>query len=343
MELPVELLKEFAKATNDKKNSPNKETTEYGTVATDGTNYYVVLDGSNTRTPVSMAMDAENGDRVIVSIKNHKATVTGNLTSPASFNTSKNYMKLTEEGLVIGQLDENKKPKGMSVLIGEGGFFIRDEQGKTLSYFKPDTIALGVDELARILLCDGNGSIKLDGDVLAIEGERAVGLRSEYSAPGVNYRAESVCRADSENPQVGLQILLNGTAVSSIILSPNGVSLFGPTNSINGSEIVTSKTLMYSGLIKAKGKIKANDAKAISTEVTVPAGYYLVGIREIRSNHYHICHITQFFTNPSTNEVGVTLQNTGGNDLTDVEVTIEWFAMYSRGSETAPEQTIEWT
>ena len=69
--------------TNDRtKESP--ETTVYGNIIKNGDRVYVQLDGSDILTPVSTTTDTQPGDRVVALIKNHTATVTGNMTSPAA-------------------------------------------------------------------------------------------------------------------------------------------------------------------------------------------------------------------------------------------------------------------
>jgi hypothetical protein len=80
--LSSELISQFVKATKDtNKNKP--ETTVYGTIVYDG-KPYVKLDGSDLLTPVSTTADVKDGERVTVMIKNHTATVTGNMSSPAA-------------------------------------------------------------------------------------------------------------------------------------------------------------------------------------------------------------------------------------------------------------------
>lgn len=92
MALSNELISQFAKIVkNDKKQS--SESTVYGTVVTDGNgNKYVKLDGSDQLTPLtdnerpsadSTTASANEGERVSVLIKNHTATVTGNVSSPS--------------------------------------------------------------------------------------------------------------------------------------------------------------------------------------------------------------------------------------------------------------------
>lgn len=92
MALSDELISQFAKVVN-KNNKQSSETTVYGTVVTDGNgNKYVKLDGSDQLTPLSdnerpsadsTTANANNGERVSVLIKDHSATVTGNISSPS--------------------------------------------------------------------------------------------------------------------------------------------------------------------------------------------------------------------------------------------------------------------
>ena len=93
MALSHDLISQFAKIVKeDKKQS--SESTVYGTVVTDGNgNKYVKLDGSDQLTPLSdderpsadsTTTSANEGERVSVLIKNHTATVTGNISSPAA-------------------------------------------------------------------------------------------------------------------------------------------------------------------------------------------------------------------------------------------------------------------
>ena len=92
MGLSHELISQFAKVVKDTKKQ-NSEHTVYGQVVTDGNgNKYVKLDGSDQLTPLTdenrpsvdtATANVKEGDRVSVLIKNHTATVTGNVSSPA--------------------------------------------------------------------------------------------------------------------------------------------------------------------------------------------------------------------------------------------------------------------
>lgn len=83
MPLSNDLLSQFAKATSTKKKT-DTETTVYGTIVEYEGEKYVRLDGSDMLTPFTMTAQAEPGERVSIKIKNHTATVTGNISSPAA-------------------------------------------------------------------------------------------------------------------------------------------------------------------------------------------------------------------------------------------------------------------
>lgn len=82
MELSDMLISQFVKATNDD-SGIRGETTAYGTIVVHDDAQYVVLDGSIYETPVVSTTDVNEGDRVLVRLKNHTAMVTDNLTNPS--------------------------------------------------------------------------------------------------------------------------------------------------------------------------------------------------------------------------------------------------------------------
>lgn len=83
MGLSNELVSQFAKITKDTSKTKS-ESTVYGTTVEYEGSIYVRLDGSELLTPVSTTTDMKPGERVIVLIKNHSATVTGNVSSPSA-------------------------------------------------------------------------------------------------------------------------------------------------------------------------------------------------------------------------------------------------------------------
>lgn len=83
MALSNDLISQFAKVTkNDKKTKT--DTTVYGKIVVHNGQTFTMLDGSNLLTPISTTADVKNGERVLIKIKNHTATVTGNVTSPSA-------------------------------------------------------------------------------------------------------------------------------------------------------------------------------------------------------------------------------------------------------------------
>lgn len=88
MALSSDLISQFVKVTNDKTKTKTEKTV-YGTVRIHNGSTYVQLDGSDLLTPytstaVDLKNDVKDGDRVTIMIKNHSATVTGNISSPAA-------------------------------------------------------------------------------------------------------------------------------------------------------------------------------------------------------------------------------------------------------------------
>lgn len=93
MSLSNELISQFVKAAKEEKKT-DTESTVYGTIVYDGRTY-VQLDGSEILTPVETTADTVPGNRVTVMIKNHTATVTGNLSAPA-INENSEIMQVLE-------------------------------------------------------------------------------------------------------------------------------------------------------------------------------------------------------------------------------------------------------
>lgn len=98
MGLSNELISQFAKITNDNKKSRIDEVTLYGEVIEYEDSICVKFDGSEEITPVTTVVEKDDkgnpvnykygaasvktGDRVSVNLKNHSATITGNLSDP---------------------------------------------------------------------------------------------------------------------------------------------------------------------------------------------------------------------------------------------------------------------
>ena len=83
MSLSNDVISQFAKTVNGK-NKEKTESTVYGTVAIYGGQRYVKMDGSDLLTPCDTTVSVNEGERVTVLVKNHTATINGNLSSPSA-------------------------------------------------------------------------------------------------------------------------------------------------------------------------------------------------------------------------------------------------------------------
>lgn len=76
-----------SKLVNAMKEEPTKNNVTgplYGTIVGSSGSNYVQLDGSSSLTPMVSTVDYKAGERVLVTISNHTATVLGNVSSPAA-------------------------------------------------------------------------------------------------------------------------------------------------------------------------------------------------------------------------------------------------------------------
>lgn len=121
MGLSTELISQFAKITNDQKKSRIDEATLYGEVVQCDDSICVRFDGSEQLTPVTTitekdengnitnfkygAASVKTGDRVSVSLKNHSATITGNLSDPPMGRTE----VVTTEDSILLKVDDKIK------------------------------------------------------------------------------------------------------------------------------------------------------------------------------------------------------------------------------------------
>ena len=118
MGLSNELISQFAKITNDKKTSRIDEVTLYGEVIEYEDSICVKFDGSEEITPVTTVVEKDEdgnvvnykygaasvktGDRVSVNLKNHSATITGNLTDPPPGRAE----VVVDEDSILARVDE---------------------------------------------------------------------------------------------------------------------------------------------------------------------------------------------------------------------------------------------
>lgn len=106
MALSKDLISQFAKVVNNAESKPKTETSAYGTVKKIRDSTYVKIDGSDLLTPVKTeTVDTDDDDRVLVSIKNHSVSITGNSTRPAANTKYVNEQIAQTNLLVVDKVD----------------------------------------------------------------------------------------------------------------------------------------------------------------------------------------------------------------------------------------------
>lgn len=132
MALPSNLLDEFAKVTHDA--APAKENTSfYGTARFEESGDYVIMDGSSLLTPATYATNAVTGDRVFGIIKNHRAIITANITSPSmTLGTLKVNTGLVIEGYLTTNSARTKynDQNNIGLTFSDGGLGAYGGNGK---------------------------------------------------------------------------------------------------------------------------------------------------------------------------------------------------------------------
>lgn len=119
MNLSNDLITQFVKATTKDNRKDRAESTVYGTTVVYDGKTYVKLDGSDLLTPVITTTDVKSDERVTVMIKNHTATITGNISSPAARTDDVKDLgsKITEAEILIADKVSAKELEAESARI----------------------------------------------------------------------------------------------------------------------------------------------------------------------------------------------------------------------------------
>ena len=104
------LIDQLVKVTSNDEHKLT-ESSAYGTIVKYDNKNYVRLDGSDLLTPISATTVLSDGDRVIVTIKNHTVMVTGNISSPSASDKDVKEMgsKISEFEIVIADKVNTKE------------------------------------------------------------------------------------------------------------------------------------------------------------------------------------------------------------------------------------------
>lgn len=183
MNLSSDLISQFVKITNDTE-KPKTGSTAYGTIVMYNDKLHVQLDGSDLLTPISTTTDVKENERVIVMIKDHTATVTGNTSSPAARTDAVKDVdkkvdeignQITEFEIVIADKVDTKQLAAESARIDE----LRADNvtiKKTLTAYEADITNLKADDVtikgtltANTADIETLKTTKLDADVAELK------------------------------------------------------------------------------------------------------------------------------------------------------------------------------
>ena len=134
MALSKDIIKQFTKIVNDSNKKEVQEKTVNATYKKIDNVEYIQIDGSDILTPVTSTVQADDGDRVKVLIKNHSAIITGNITNPSASSTSVNNIKdkVDENGNTIKQINNNIEQQNNSIIQIDNS--IKQVENKILQY-----------------------------------------------------------------------------------------------------------------------------------------------------------------------------------------------------------------
>ena len=268
--LSNDLLSQFAKITNDKTNV-KKETTTYGTAKVVGGVTYVQLDGSDLLTPYSSTADVKDGDRVQVAIKNHNATITGNLSSPSARTDDVKEIdnKVTSHGNTITSINNSVKEIDNNITsinnnITEIGNTI-DSQGNQITQINNVVTSQGntINSLNNTVDSQGNTITEI-GDTVNSQGNTIKSISNTIDAQGnqitaINNTIESQGNTITE---IGDTVNSQGNTINSIgnTVDAQGNQIAAINNDI---EIYNSSFQIANGIVTG---IKGVDTEWIKTE-----------------------------------------------------------------------------
>lgn len=297
MSLSNELISQFAKITNDKKTSRIDEVTLYGEVVKCDDSICVKFDGSEELTPVTTvaekdeegnitnfkygAASVKTGDRVSVVLKNHSATITGNLTDPPM---GRAEVKVNDDS-IVATVDNKVKVQIDAMGVRIDNF----EAGVNLSL---NNMGVQITGLTTITNGLSNGTTTIDGaciktgtidaDRLNLTGAIAFGDLSSDVQNGINSAKTAADNAQStannaQSTANSAESTANSAwtkadsaenAVDDLDSTISGWT-YGNTTYINGAKIMTG-TVMASSL--QGGEVILLDEYELTAATFTPTG-----------------------------------------------------------------------
>lgn len=297
MALSKDVMSQFAKAMVPKQES--KEATLNATYKKIDGKEYVQLDGSDILTPVTSSVVAETDDRVKVIIKNHAATVIGNITSPSARNKDLNTLKDTvdENGNTIKRMDTviqqqqtsinqiDTKINQHDVLINQHDTVI-NQQGDQIVSINNTIISQGnsIEANHNAIIAQGN-EIDIMNDTITSHGNSITSMNNTIQQHGnkIDQNSNTISQQGNTINQQGNKITEIDNTVktqgNTIVAQGNTIDAHETKLTTHNSQI----TILNSGFVIKDGKLTGL-SKAVLDDLetnTLKTGYAKIDFSNI--------------------------------------------------------------
>lgn len=267
MALSNDIISAFAKLTNNKVEDTG--TSVKGTFKIINGKEYVQLDGSEILTPVITSVEAVADERVMVLIKDHMATVTENITSPAARSKSVQDLKdeVDEQGNTIQQMDNTIIQQGNSIIqmnnsinqhettINQHDTLI-NQQGDTIVSLENTIVMQGnnISQINNTVIEQGN-NINSINNTIKQHGDNITSMNNTIQQHGnsINQNSNTITQQGNVITQQGNKITEIDNTVQSqgntIIAQGNVIDAHGTQLTTHNSQI----TILNSGFVIQDG------------------------------------------------------------------------------------------
>ena len=298
MALSKDVMSQFAKAMVPKQES--KEATLNATYKKIDGKEYVQLDGSDILTPVTSSVVAETDDRVKVIIKNHAATVIGNITSPSARNKDLNTLKdeVDENGNTIKRMDTviqqqqtsinqiDTKINQHDVLINQHDTVI-NQHGDTISSINNTIISQGnsIEANHNAIIAQGN-EIDVMNDTITSHGNSITSMNNTIQQHGnkIDQNSNTISQQGNTINQQGNKITEIDNTVktqgNTIVAQGNTIDAHGTQLTTHGSQItiLNSGFVIKDGVLTGLSEVVVNKLKSD----TLDTGYAKIDFANIQ-------------------------------------------------------------
>lgn len=299
MALSHEVVSQFAKLVD---NQPKKDegVTVKGTYKMIGDIEYVQLDGSDVLTPVESTVEAKTGERVQVLIKDHFATVTGNISSPAA--RSKDVKDLAdtvdEQGNTIQQMDNTIIQQGNSIIQMNTSI---NQHETTINQHETKINQQG-DQIVSInntVIAQGN-SIEANHNAIIAQGNEINSMNNTITAHGnsITSMNNTLQQHDNRITQNSNTIIQQGNTITqqgnkiteidnTVQTQGNTIVAQGNTIDAHGTQLTTHNsqiTILNSGFVIQDGVLTGLSTAVINAlkSSTLDTGYAKIDFANIQ-------------------------------------------------------------